>query len=1148
MKKKILCRIVTVSAALLLTVCSLCGFAGCKEDTGKDAIFKSFEDFNGRHIAKLTGSIFEQYFEKVAPKAKIDEYLDYTSQVEALKQGKADGVLVDQPMGVYIANTESDLALYPEKVAPDGYGAIFPKTETGEKMRDRFNATLDEMKSDGAYDKILKKCFEGDLSGLCINWDEYNKKPHKNGVLKLVTQNDMKPMAYIGANGQFQGFEAEIIHEVLCRWDMGVDIQFASFQVLLGYVQGENSKAQIGMASISITEERKESMYFSDCYYDGGIRLVCRKANLYAGGTDRSLNAPEIIIAVEPGASTESAAREKYPDAKFIPVINEAEGYMFVKTKKADAFAVNRETFEGAEPGTLKDLHIHSDGTIGERGDVCAGISKKTAVKDAKFRVDKFIAGIKADGTLKDMRERWIENHDFNMPKIEIPEYKGDKPLEVIKIGTTGLAEPCTFLKDGELAGFDVELIKRFAKWNVENGYNAKVETVHYPDWMGIVTAASEGKLDYIFSNLFATDERRESLDFSEPYTVIETIMAVRTETVSNPGFFERVSNSFYKTFVKESRWKLIVKGLGITLLISVAAAVIGTLSGFLIYALLACKIKAVSGFFKGFSKLIHGIPSLVILLIVFFIVFGKVDISPVLVGVITFAFIFAFSVANLLVSGINTVDVGQWEAAAALGFGKTRTFYKIIMPQAIRHILPLYKAEFVSMMQMTSIVGYISVQDLTKAGDIIRSHTYEAFFPLIVVALIYFALSTLITYFIGRAELSFDPKKRKRRLPKGAGEDDIIPDSATIGFENDGAELLRAEHLKKEYSSVTPLKDVNASVKRGEIITIIGPSGTGKSTFLRCVNRLETPTSGVIKVFGKDVCDKNTDLPALRRRMGMVFQSFNLFGHLTVIENIMLAPVELNKIPVREAYINGMSLLRMVGLSEKALSYPEELSGGQKQRVAIARTLAMNPEIILFDEPTSALDPTMVGEVLSVIQSLAKKGLTMLIVTHEMKFARNVSTRTFYMDEGIIYEEGTPDRIFTNPLKDKTRIFVNHLKSLRFTITSPNYDFIGMSESLQSFGEKNLVTPRQLVNLRRAFEEICALNIIPNSKDGYALNVSTEYDEENKALKMYFAWKGSRYSPMDEGDELSVKILKGVLSSYGYVYEDGENRLSVTL
>ena len=224
---------------------------------------------------------------------------------------------------------------------------------------------------------------------------------------------------------------------------------------------------------------------------------------------------------------------------------------------------------------------------------------------------------------------------------------------------------------------------------------------------------------------------------------------------------------------------------------------------------------------------------------------------------------------------------------------------------------------------------------------------------------------------------------------------------------------LIEVKHLRKEYPDVVPLKDVNATVDEGEVISIIGPSGTGKSTFIRCLNRLETPTSGQIIVDGVDMCAPDVDLPKMRQKMGMVFQNYALFNHKLVVENLMMAPMDLLGRSKQEAYDRGKELLETVGLRDKALSWPSELSGGQRQRVAIARGLAMDPEILLFDEPTSALDPTMVSEVLSVMKDLASRGLTMVVVTHEMRFARDASTRVFYMDRGELWEEGSPEQIF---------------------------------------------------------------------------------------------------------------------------------------
>ena len=220
---------------------------------------------------------------------------------------------------------------------------------------------------------------------------------------------------------------------------------------------------------------------------------------------------------------------------------------------------------------------------------------------------------------------------------------------------------------------------------------------------------------------------------------------------------------------------------------------------------------------------------------------------------------------------------------------------------------------------------------------------------------------------------------------------------------------MIRVEHLSKSFGQVDVLRGINAEIRKGEVVSIIGPSGAGKSTFLRCLNLLDHPTSGSIWIDGVDVLARKANVPKVRQKMNMVFQSFNLFAHLSVLENLTLAPIRLRGMDRRVAGEKARDLLRLVGLAEKAERFPDELSGGQKQRVAIARCLAMEPEIVLFDEPTSALDPTMVSEVLAVIRRLAKDGMTMAIVTHEMDFARDVSNRVFYMDEGVIYEEGTP-------------------------------------------------------------------------------------------------------------------------------------------
>lgn len=239
---------------------------------------------------------------------------------------------------------------------------------------------------------------------------------------------------------------------------------------------------------------------------------------------------------------------------------------------------------------------------------------------------------------------------------------------------------------------------------------------------------------------------------------------------------------------------------------------------------------------------------------------------------------------------------------------------------------------------------------------------------------------------------------------------------------------MIKIQNLKKQFGNNVVLKDVSLDIKKGEVISVIGPSGSGKSTFLRCINGLEEFNGGSIFVDESNIADKNLNIDKLREKIGMVFQSFNLFPHLTVLENITLAPVTLKKMTKDEARKRAKELLEKVGLSEKADVYPSSLSGGQKQRVAIARALAMNPEAILFDEPTSALDPEMVGEVLQVMKSLAKDGMTMIVVTHEMGFAREVCDRVIFMADGEIVEQGNPNDVFLNPKHERTKNFLKVL------------------------------------------------------------------------------------------------------------------------
>ncbi len=361
---------------------------------------------------------------------------------------------------------------------------------------------------------------------------------------------------------------------------------------------------------------------------------------------------------------------------------------------------------------------------------------------------------------------------------------------------------------------------------------------------------------------------------------------------------------------------------------------------------------------------------------------------------------------------------------------------------------------------------------------------------------------------------------------------------------------MIEIRHLKKAYPDATPLRDVNADIRDGDVIAVIGPSGTGKSTLLRCINLLERPTDGSIRIDGDDILDPGYDVNLIRRKLGMVFQSFNLFGHLTAIENFMKPQIDLLGRSRQEAYDRGVELLGRVGLAHAALKYPDELSGGQKQRVAIARALAMDPEIILFDEPTSALDPAMIWEVEAVIRDLARAGKTMMIVTHEMSFAQSVSNRVFYMDDGGIYEEGTPEQIFTDPQKELTRRFICKLKVLEIEIKNPSFDFPGVCSRIADYCGRNQISPKTALRIQLVFEELVQQILMPELTD-VRLRFKAEYSEADESTGINVAYSGEAVDLEATENRLSLTLVKSIVSDLRCERVKGDtlnNRISMRI
>lgn len=360
---------------------------------------------------------------------------------------------------------------------------------------------------------------------------------------------------------------------------------------------------------------------------------------------------------------------------------------------------------------------------------------------------------------------------------------------------------------------------------------------------------------------------------------------------------------------------------------------------------------------------------------------------------------------------------------------------------------------------------------------------------------------------------------------------------------------MIEMIHLSKKFGKDIVLKDITETIHSGEVVSVIGPSGAGKSTLLRCINLLDRPEKGSIRIGGDDILAPHADIPRIRQKTGMVFQSFNLFHHLTVLENLTIGPVRILKHTASDAEKRAHELLKMVGLGGKAHSMPDELSGGQKQRVAIARCLSMNPEIILFDEPTSALDPTMISEVLAVIRRLANDGMTMMIVTHELDFARDVSDRVFYMDEGLIYESGPAREIMDSPVREKTCSFINRLRNFRYTIESSDYDLYAMNAEMNLFCEKHFFSREMTQSTHRTVEKVLELYFV--NEEHQAVTFTLSFAEKERSLKLIFEDQnppGNFLDAAKKNDEAGMTALLELVHDITWEPHNGKNRVTMTL
>ncbi len=863
--------------------------------------------------------------------------------------------------------------------------------------------------------------------------------------------------------------------------------------------------------------------------------------------------APGTKFAVMTGSDWGYEIIKSYPEAEILQFSNAADIYTAVDAGKVDVgmgFLSSRPELKKTHP----DLAFIEEPFISLPYGF--GTQNTDEGKALCKELNAYFRQLRDSGEYDKLKAKW-ESEDRTGDVMGQYTFSGENGT--LMVATGGLWVPMTFFAGDTLTGEFIELIYGFCE---QAGYKPIVEAMSFE---AELTGIASGAYDIVADTVTITEERTDNICVTDQLLSGSVYLLVKAERkqkeVSKASvFFSDIGASIKRNFIDEDRYKMLLSGLGVTVALACIAGVAGTLLGGIVCYLRMNRNSLCSAFASLYIRVFRGVPIVVLLMVLYYIVFNNNSLSAFWVSAIAFSLDFSAYCSEIFRSGIEAVPKGQARAAKALGFRPSHAFRKVVWPQALIHILPVYSGQFIATVKLTSVAGYISVMDLTKASDIIRSRTFEAFFPLFFTALIYFLISALLIRLLRVVEKKIDPARRtvgsdiiemvsSYGRKKSETDDRNTGVGGKPGAAAGSAVLIEVEHLSKSFEDITPIKDVSCTINEEDVISIIGPSGTGKSTFLNLLNHLEKPDGGRIIFEGNNTLEKGYDLNLMREKVGMVFQSFNLFSHLTIIENLMLAQTELLHRSRKEACEKGLELLKTVGLTEKALSLPSQLSGGQQQRAAIVRTVAMDPHVVLFDEPTSALDPTMVGEVLTVIKNLAKSGMTMLIVTHELKFAREVSNRVFFMDDGVIYEEGTPAQIFDSPLKDRTRRFINRLKVFEARFGTSDFDYPGMMSRLEHFCFRNMIDRKFMYKIQTVVEELCLNTILPKMDSGRQLEFAFEYDDtDDGRVDLTIRYPGTDVDPLKEADELSVALIRNACRTIAHEYNDGDNVITAEI
>ena len=708
-------------------------------------VYTSLADLAGKRIAVQMGSIFDKVVSEKVPDAELLYFNSFPDEVTALDANKLEGVPTTKMIfSQFEASDKKGYAIINEPIGTIPLAYLFPKTEEGARLRDQMNEFLTGLSESGEMEALQEKWRGTDEAEKPM--EDYSALPATNGSLKFVTEGTYPPFNYL-RDGMVVGYDVELATLFCKAYGYGLAVDVMAFDALMPAIQA--GKYDFAASGITITEERAETVYFSVPNIEDEIVIMVKAPGAGASAAKE----PEFktfddldgkTVSMITGAPFEDLVRSKAPGVKEITYFTSmADMMLAVSAGKTDAgftnnavgqLAVNRSEGLVLFPESLGETAF---GFAFDKGDA---------------RYDEWQAAFeKIPQEEKDaLWEKWTGADDSvkTLPEQDWPGKNG-----TLKVAACDTLEPMTYAgPGGGVIGFDIEMLLRIAR---ELDVHLEFEGMEFA---GVLSAVQSGKADIGCGCILVTDERRQASDFVEYYPGSYVLVVRATnggaaggaeEEGATGSFAERVKESFRKTFIRESRWKLFLSGIGTTILITGISILLGTLLGFGTF--MACRNgnRVANAITKVAIWLVRGMPVVVLLMILYYVVFGNVNISGTLVSVLGFTLIFGAAVYGMLKVGVGAVSPGQMEAASALGYGNRKAFYRVILPQAVPHVMPVYQSEVVSLIKATAIVGYIAVQDLTRMGDLIRSRTYDAFFPLIAVAILYFVLAGILNFFV---------------------------------------------------------------------------------------------------------------------------------------------------------------------------------------------------------------------------------------------------------------------------------------------------------------------------------------------------------------------------------------------------------------